>query len=191
MRDTSEKILQAACLLMEEKGYQQVSVKEIAAQAKVSEMTVFRHFQTKLGVFEAMVEKYSYLPSFEALFEDQMVWDLETDLMHIAKAYLTLMTKNQSIFLIATQERTHFPALNQAIAKQTLRLKELITAYFQKMKEQGEIKNCDGEGQAIVFLTTLYGYFSSTALWEDHFLHDWEGAFLKNTVSMFSQALTI
>lgn len=189
MKNTSDKILKAALLLMEEKGYQKVSIKEIAQQAEVSEMTVFRHFKTKMGVFEAAMEKFSYIPRFEQLFTNQIVWDLETDLALIAKSYLDLMTKNKSIFLIAIQERSNFPELNEAIAKDTMKLKALIIAYFITMQEKNKMKEIDVEAQAIVFLTTLYGYFSSTALWKDHFLHEWEQSFLRNTVNLFCTAL--
>lgn len=189
MERTSDKILKAALLLMEEKGYQKTSVKEIAQQAEVSEMTVFRHFKTKMGVFEAVMKKCSYIPRFEELFANQIVWDLEKDLTLIAKSYFKLMVKNKSIFLIAIQERSNFPELNQVIAKDTMQLKSLIVAYFISMQEKNKMKKVDIEAQAIVFLTTLYGYFSSTALWKDHFLHGAEVSFLSNTVNLFSEAL--
>ncbi len=44
---TSDRILQSALQLMKEKGFQPVTIKEIADAANVSEMTIFRHFETK------------------------------------------------------------------------------------------------------------------------------------------------
>ncbi|MFC5588976.1 TetR/AcrR family transcriptional regulator [Sporosarcina soli] len=189
MQNTSDKILQAALTLMQDKGYQSVTIKEIAQHADVSEMTVFRHFKTKMGVFESAVEKFSYIPRFEKIFAEYIVWDLETDLTLIAKSYFELMNKNKSIFLIAIQERSDFPELNQAIAKNTMKLKELIIAYFTSMQERNRMKETNVEAQAIIFLTTLYGYFSSTSLWKDHFLHEWEESFLSNTIHLFCEAL--
>lgn len=189
MESTSDKILRAAVVLMQDKGYQKVSVKEISQHAEVSEMTVFRHFKTKMGVFEAAVEKFSYIPCFEELFANQIVWDLEKDLTLIAKSYFDLMNKNKPVFLIAIQERNDFPELNQAISKNTKELKELIVAYFMAMQEKNQVKETDVEIQAIVFLTTLYGYFSSTALWKDHFLVEWEESFFINTVQLFCATL--
>ena len=189
MQNTSNKILQAALTLMQEKGYQKVSVKEIAQHAEVSEMTVFRHFKTKMGVFESAVEKFSYIPCFEEIFTNQIVWDLETDLTLIAKSYLDLMNRNKPIFLIAIQERSKFPELNEVIAKNTMKLKGLIVSYFRSMRERNRIQETNAEAQAIVFLTTLYGYFSSTSLWKDHFLHEWEESFLVNTIDLFCEAL--
>lgn len=189
MQNTSDKILQAALTVMQEKGYQATSVKEIAQAAEVSEMTIFRHFKTKKGVFEAAVEKFSYIPCFEEVFEKQLVWDLETDLTLIAKSYLDLMNRNKPIFLIAIQERHDFPELNQVITKDTMKLKELIISYFTVMQEKNQMKEIDIEAQVIIFLTTLYGYFSSTSLWKDHFLHEWEESFILNTIGLFCEAL--
>lgn len=189
MQKTSDKILQAALTLMEDKGYQKVSIKEIAHQAEVSEMTIFRHFKTKMGVFESAVDKFSYIPSFKEIFEERIVWDLEKDLTLLATSYLQLMNKNKSIFLIAVQERSDFPELNQAIAKKTKELKDLIIDYFTSMQEKNRIKEIDIEAQAVIFLTTLYGYFSSTSLWKDHFLHEWEESFITNTIQLFCEAL--
>ncbi|MEK3886463.1 TetR/AcrR family transcriptional regulator [Bacillus sp. FSL K6-3431] len=188
MQNTSDKILQAALTLMQDRGYQTVSIKEIAQYAEVSEMTVFRHFKTKMGVFESAVEKFSYIPRFEEIFTNHIVWDLETDLTLIAKSYLESMNRNKSIFLIAIQERSDFPELNQAIAKNTMKLKSLIISYFTSMQERSQMKEVNVEAQAIIFLTTLYGYFSSTSLWKDHFLHDWEESFLLNTIDLFCEA---
>lgn len=189
MNKTSNKILEAALRLMEEKGYQSVSIKEIAEHAQVSEMTVFRHFKNKLGLFESALEKYSYIPHFEKSFTTDIVWDLQTDLTHIAEAYLHLMNQNKSIFLIAIQERNHFPELHETITKHTLKLKKLIVSYFKSMQERNQMKETDVEAQAIIFLTTLFGFFSSTALWESHFLHEWKESFLINTIELFCDSL--
>lgn len=189
METTSNKILLAALKLMEDHGYQAVSIKKIAQQANVSEMTVFRHFKNKLGVFEAAVEKYSYIPCFEELFTESIVWDLEKDLALIANAYLNLMHGNKSIFLIAIQERNNFPELHEVITKNTLQLKELIVGYFHSMQERNQIKETNAEAQAIIFLTTLFGYFSSTSLWKEHFLHDWKDPFLIHTIRLFCEGM--
>ncbi|MEK5040374.1 TetR/AcrR family transcriptional regulator [Sporosarcina sp. FSL K6-3457] len=189
MKNTSDKILQAALALMQDKGFQAVSVKEIAQHAEVSEMTVFRHFKTKMGVFESAVEKFSYIPSFEEIFAKQIVWDQEADLTLIAKSYLDSMNRNKSIFLIAIQERSDFPELHQVIAKNTMKLKGLIIAYFTSIQERNRMKETNVDAQAKIFLTTLYGYFSSTALWKNHFLHEWEEPFFTHTIRLFCEAL--
>ncbi|UUZ83734.1 TetR/AcrR family transcriptional regulator [Paenibacillus sp. P26] len=50
---TADRILRATLQLMQERGFKSVTVKDIAQASEVSEMTVFRHFESKRGVLEA------------------------------------------------------------------------------------------------------------------------------------------
>lgn len=185
MTDTSKRILHAALELMQERGFKSVTIKDIANASKVSEMTVYRQFKTKKGVLEAAVESYSYIPSFEKIFESEIVWDLEVDLEFIANSYMSLMEKNKPIFLISMQERNNMPEIYDLISKNTLKLKDYLTIYFKAMIEKKKMVETNAEEQALIFLTTLFGYFSSLAVNEDHFLHAWKDSFIKTCVHNF------
>ncbi|WP_131824686.1 TetR/AcrR family transcriptional regulator, partial [Bacillus paralicheniformis] len=50
MQETNERIISAALDLMQKYGFKSVTVKDIALHSGVSEMTVYRHFNTKLGL---------------------------------------------------------------------------------------------------------------------------------------------
>lgn len=52
--DAGEKILQAAAELIAERGYAATTTRAIAERAGVNEVTLFRRFQTKRGVLEAL-----------------------------------------------------------------------------------------------------------------------------------------
>ncbi|MGG3573960.1 TetR/AcrR family transcriptional regulator [Bacillus gobiensis] len=186
---TAERIIQAALQLMQNKGFKAVTIKEIAQASQVSEMTVFRHFGTKKGVFEAAVKKYSYLPDFKNAFDEKILWDIEKDLYMIAQMYIELMIKNQPIFLIAVQERTTMPELADFVSKQTDRLKEYLTNYFLVMQDKKKMIKTNTETQAMVFLTMLYGFFSSKALWKDQFIKESKEEFLQHSVAAFSNGL--
>ena len=108
-KDTKERILTAATSLMTEKGYSNVAVKDIANTAGVSEMTVFRHFETKMGILHAVLQAHSYIPFFERFFAQELSGNLTHDLQQIAHTYLAYMEKNKPIFLIATQDRNRLP----------------------------------------------------------------------------------
>ncbi|PGQ37584.1 TetR/AcrR family transcriptional regulator, partial [Bacillus thuringiensis] len=47
-----ERILEAAISLFGEKGYSSTTTREIAEKAKVSEVTIFRHFGNKEKLFK-------------------------------------------------------------------------------------------------------------------------------------------
>ncbi|MFZ7942853.1 TetR/AcrR family transcriptional regulator [Neobacillus sp. 19] len=107
MTDTSDRLLFSAINLIAEKGYKAVSTKEIAKEASVSEMTLFRHFGTKQGILEAAIDRFYYSTSMKELFDKNIVWDLEKDLLMISEAYHKLMKKNQKVILIAYKGRKY------------------------------------------------------------------------------------
>lgn len=185
-KDTKDKILAAATSLMTERGYSNVSVKDIALTAGVSEMTVFRHFETKMGILQAVLDRHSYIPYFEQLFAQDLSGNLVNDLQQIANAYLAFMEKNKAIFLITIQDRSILPGVMELISdSQTKQLLKLLEGYFQVQIEQGKMKDIDTNGQATVFLTSLFGFFVSNAFWDDHFLKNQKESFVDHLVATF------
>lgn len=188
---TAERIIRSALQLMQDKGFKSVTIKDIAQTSEVSEMTVFRHFGTKKGVLEAAIKKYSYLPCFKNAFVENIVWDLEQDLYLIAQLYLDLMDKNQSIFLIAVQERTTMPELAGIISENTNQLKEYLANYFFTMQDKNKMVKTNAATEAMTFLTLLYGYFSSKALWKNQFISESKEEFLRNSVAAFCKGIML
>ncbi|GEN89162.1 TetR/AcrR family transcriptional regulator [Oceanobacillus sp. FSL W8-0428] len=186
---TSDRILQSALQLMKEKGFQPVTIKEIADAANVSEMTIFRHFETKKGVLEAAIERNTVVPGFKQILDKDIVWNLEKDLLQIANLYLDLMKRYESICLIAVQERASMPELVDLVSDNTEQLKGYITAYFNTMQEEGKMKQTDSYTQASIFLATLFSYFISTALWKEKFITVAKEEFIKNSVQTFCYGL--
>jgi TetR/AcrR family transcriptional repressor of mexJK operon len=187
--EVGTRILLAALQLMQDKGFKSVTIKDIAQASEVSEMTVFRHFETKKGVLEAAVKKYSFIPSFKKVFEEKIVWDLEQDLHLISKSYLDSMDNNLPIFLIAVQERKTMPDLVGFISKNTKELKAYIAKYFITMQEKKKMVESDAYAQAMTFMIMLYGYFSSTALWGNHYISESREEFIQNSVITFCNGI--
>lgn len=73
--------------LMSEKGYKAVTIKEIAAAASVSEMTVFRTFGSKKAILEAILEHYMFSTPIEQIIKQNITYELEADLLMISKLY--------------------------------------------------------------------------------------------------------
>jgi AcrR family transcriptional regulator len=56
MTEKQEKILEAALLLFAENGYNATSTSKVALNAGVSEGLIFRHFKSKEGLLDALME---------------------------------------------------------------------------------------------------------------------------------------
>jgi len=67
------RILEAADALFTERGYDAVSVRDIARQAGVNKALVFYHFDNKAALFERILARYyaAHLTALERAFQDR------------------------------------------------------------------------------------------------------------------------
>ncbi|QCJ45094.1 TetR/AcrR family transcriptional regulator [Bacillus sp. S3] len=191
MTDTSDRLLFSAINLIAEKGYKAVSTKEIAKEASVSEMTLFRHFGTKQGILEAAIDRFYYSTSMKELFDKNIVWDLEKDLLMISEAYHKLMKKNQKVILIAYKEGNTIEGLFEQINKHPRQLKELLIYYFLEMKQMGKMQfEGNVEGLAMSYLYMVYGEFVSRNFVDGHQITAiGSEEFISTAVQIFVRAL--
>jgi len=70
---TRERILNAAYELISSKGYLGASTREIAKKAGVAEVTLFRHFKNKEGLFAEVLRSFSSIPTLAELLP-QLKW---------------------------------------------------------------------------------------------------------------------
>ncbi|MED2945211.1 TetR/AcrR family transcriptional regulator [Bacillus swezeyi] len=189
MQETNDRVITAALDLMQQYGFKSVTIKDIALAAGVSEMTVYRHFKTKLGLLEAAVQKFSYIPAFQHVFEKEITWNLEKDLTLIAESYLLNMEKNKPLYLIAVQDGGRVTELFGSILKHIEELLRYLTDYFQTMQHKNLMAKGDADSQAYVFLTALYGFFSSSALAGGRFQKVAKDAFIKQMIAGFCNGL--
>lgn len=159
MISTSEqKILEASLSLFSQKGYNAVTTKEIAHQAGVSEMTLFRHFACKRNLFEIMYENYLFNPQFKVLFEQQMEENLEKDLIKICHCYQENLWKNQKIIMMQFRNQDFMPMSDAPLFRSPRELKMLLMDYLSKMKEKGYFI-ADAEKWAVNILAYNFGLF--------------------------------
>lgn len=156
---TTEKIIAEASELFLKHGFHAVSMKAIAQQAKVSEMTVFRHFSSKKQVLEAVMAKMAYLPPLKAVFEEQLCWDLEKDLLLISETYQKIMNDNQKVFLIGLREEKTLSPISNFLQQGPPQVRVFLTEYFISMFEQKKMAAVDFEALALAFMAINFGFF--------------------------------
>ena len=54
---TKEKILEKALILFAERGYENVSVEEIAAEVGIKAPSIYKHYKSKQDIFDAIIDK--------------------------------------------------------------------------------------------------------------------------------------
>jgi Transcriptional regulator len=186
--NTEDKILNASIILFSQKGYSAVTTKEIAKEAGVSEMTLFRHFESKHNLFEKAFDKFVFSPRFKALFEG-LEGDLERDLKKICASYHDILYKNQNIILMYFKNEELNPEFDVSHFKFPNELKKRLCNYFTMMRDKGVIQE-NPESLAVSFLTTNFGlFFTSLVMNKFTFEIDLD-ACIANYVRIFAKGIT-
>ena len=79
MGDTKERILQTALELFAHKGYEAVSVSDIAGALGLTKGALYRHFESKRAIFEAILARMEQQDAQEARDHDLPEGTVETD----------------------------------------------------------------------------------------------------------------
>lgn len=155
---TGNKILTASMHLFAQKGYSAVTTKEIAKEAGVSEMTVFRHFDNKHNLFAKAFDRFVFSPKGDALYEE-LEGDLEKDLFRLCSSYQDTLYKNQKIIFMYFKNMED-PELDAILFKFSNEFQKVMCRYFAEMRDKGALKeNQDPETLATTFLAANIGLF--------------------------------
>ena len=134
--NSKEKILECALQLFSEKGYESVGIAELTERAGITKPTLYYFFQSKEGVFKAILEKYykdfnerlkeacTYVPKPGAYYED--VYPVLKKLIGL---YFSFAEENTAFYLML---------LFLSFAPPTARTTVITKPYFA---EQYEIVN--------------------------------------------------
>ncbi|MED4654840.1 TetR/AcrR family transcriptional regulator [Bacillus pseudomycoides] len=190
MTNTSERIIEAFLELFRIYGYKGTTTRSISELAGVNEVTIFRNFGSKKMIMEKAIESLSRNVTLDKLMHEEMTWDLEHDLLHIAEGYHAYIEKMKDLILISFREAEMFPELNETIALIPKQLKEGLVSYFIEMNKRGKIIEIDMEAQAMNFIWMNFGYFLSNSRFGDDILLNSKEMFLKHSVQLFSRGLT-
>ena len=103
-RDTAKRIWEAADELFCDRGYEGVSVSDIATRAGVNKALVFYHFQSKEGLFEQVVSRYydAHRMALASAFESGGT--VGERLHRLVDAYLDFMNQNRRYAALVQQE---------------------------------------------------------------------------------------
>lgn len=162
---TKERILDSTMALVSEKGYLGATTREIAREAGVTELTLFRHFGSKEKLFEHCLGRHSFLPDLRELLPD--IEDLPYDeaLRVIAKRFLLSLKTRKPMVKIMQAEMTRYPVRMKRIYGQFMdELLGILGAYFCSLQKQGALRQFPPELAAQMFLGMLFSYFRSEEL---------------------------
>lgn len=189
VKNTGDKLLLAAIDLMASKGYKGVTTQEIAAAAGLSEKTLFRHFGSKQNLLEAAFDRFHYAEEMTRLFNEKLVWELETDLLLISRTYHEIMNRNRKMIMISVKEADHLPGFRERTIKHPKQFIEILTRYFNEMTAQGKLIKTNAELQAYSFISMNYGVFLNNLTAGEQFPGLTLEDFITESVGTFTRGL--
>lgn len=160
--DTRQRLLGATMKLVSEKGYLGATTREIAREAGVSELTLFRHFGSKEKLFEGMLGQYMFLPKLQLLRPQLEGLPYEDALRLVATRFLTTLKERKSFIKILYSEVTHYPGkILKAYTDTIDDIRATFAGYFTTLQRKGVLRNVPADTSARMFLGMLLSYFRS------------------------------
>ncbi len=104
-QNTHELILKKTALLLDKKGFLNVSSKEIAKECNISQGSIFLHFKTKENLLNTIL--LSNITSFENSLKNSLLPKLKSDLF--LKKYLDLLIQNEAFLSRAYMDLPYLP----------------------------------------------------------------------------------
>jgi len=155
MRKTEENILKAAIKLFSEDGYNGVSTKRIAKEAGVNEITIFRHFNTKSELLQAVIRDFAFEGNIIEKISQDITGNLREDLYIFTEVYYMFLENNIKMYKIQLKE------ISEEGEKFTNSVEyvKFMKAYLQREVDKG---NFNGDPQMIAsgIVSMILGVFT-------------------------------
>jgi TetR/AcrR family transcriptional repressor of mexJK operon len=164
----SDEILDAALALMEEHGYRDTTMLQVATRARASKNTLYQHFPTKQALFAALVARAAAAMNADITAALDGNAPLEPTLRQFGIHLLALLTGPQSLAInrAAIAEARVAPELAQALAANGREnTAPLVQRYFAAQIAAGRMRRVDGADAIETFIGLLVGDLQVRLLW--------------------------
>jgi AcrR family transcriptional regulator len=156
---TRDRILEAALNLFSQKGFLGATTREIAREAGVAEVTLFRHFPAKETLFEEVIRRYSFLPALTGILPGLEQASYEEALLEIARRFLERLDERKDLIRIMLTERHLYPSQVKGIFRGFLgEMIRMLAEYFRRLQARGMLRDFDPDAGAKAFLGALFAY---------------------------------
>lgn len=157
MGNTHERIIAAAKDLFQRQGFAAATTKEIADLAGVSEVTLFRHFESKRRLFEETVHSCIHPYEIGAYLENEATLDLEHDLKQIAYNMKETYKQNAPTMRMIMRDKIRNSVPEMRFRKDENSSHQKLIEYFETMNRLKKM-NADPNMAATFYISNIAGY---------------------------------
>lgn len=169
----NDRILEAAYKCFSEKGYLGATTREIAKNAGVSEVTLFRYFRSKKELFSEVLDRFSVIPNLEKIGRFKKEFS-GVELVKFAGIEIikSLQEKRNFLKILLSETPKLTSEVNEVYTKFSKKLFQVLLNIFQTAfphlpKEELELK-------AQVFKYTTFCFFLSNEIFQGKVLSEGE-----------------
>jgi len=157
---TQQRLLEATLKLISEKGYPGATTREIAQEAGVTELTLFRHFGSKEKLFEEVLKSYTFLPALKEMIPELEDLPCQEALTRIATKFILTLRKRKSMIKIMHTEIILYPDQIREVYTRFIEDQRAVLAqYFGRLQKKGVFRGMSPDTAARIFLSILFSYF--------------------------------
>lgn len=138
--DTTDRIVTAAAALFAERGYTATTTRAIAERAEVNEVTLFRHFGSKLGVLRALGERFEASSATRSLRELPDPADARGTLLALARAEMAESLANGGVALRLAFDAASVPELRDLMGEGPGENFRLLSEFMAAQQAVGRIR---------------------------------------------------
>jgi len=150
------EILNKSLEIISEKGFYNLTIRNIAAEINISEAAVYRHFKNKKEIVSMLAEEFfSYDKEINNLNKEKKSFE---KLREIILFQLKLFSENPLMTAITFQEEIfrEYPEIWSKFNSHREKREELIKNIIKTGKKKGEIKDSiDSESFSTIFMGTI------------------------------------
>ena len=165
-KGTRDKIMSVALKLFSEQGYYSTTTSQIANEAGVNEVTIFRHFKTKENLFQEPTQNYVAEIHVDEIVKKIKDNDFRENIRILSRKYIDLCFENMKLYKVQMKladNETEFVKL-----KMSREFTKVLTDYFIELETKDKIKG-DPNLMATTLINSLLGAFTIYVLTDNSF----------------------
>lgn len=189
MDETSQKIIDAAMMLVRDNGYVATTTKAIAKAAGVNECTLFRKFKNKKDIVLQGVSQAGWRANVTPEIFENVQWDLRADIEMFMKAYMDRMTPDFVKLSIGLRAPQLYEEASALIMKVPQAFLSSFTQYLNRMFALGKIPKADFDALALTVFSSTFGYVFLNASFGNELSKVEKDEYIKSSVQMFIKGL--
>ncbi len=161
-KTTKEKILDTAMALFAEKGYFQVTIREIAKAVGIKGSSIYNHFESKEAILDSMFRQYQeetgrilgdfYTPeNLDRLIETHSVEAFLETMLFASVVYLRSPRIEKIFRIIAIEQFANEKAKSFFLQEFIVASRSVLETAFSKLMDKGKVRRYDARELAAEF----------------------------------------